>query len=101
VVVVSPFVVKDMVDYFELEYMVSPPGKRHAKMTRMKLKLCFEGRADGNVRIWWNRPQRYRDDDSYKFRLGIIEVMRDLGAYDPLLLSFVGACLFLSSVLPY
>ena len=89
--VASSFLIRDAVDYVEVEYMVSPPGDRCAKMSQMKLKLRFEGKEDGNIRVWWNRPRRFRDEDSYKFGLGAIEVKHDLDAYDPDVLSFVSA----------
>ena len=89
--VASSFLIRDAVDYIEVEYMVSPPGDRHAKMSQMKLKLRFKGREDRNISVWWNRPRRFRDKDSYKFGLGAIEVKHDLDAYDPDVLSFVSA----------
>ena len=87
--VANSFLIRDAVDYVEVEYMVSPSGDRRAKMSQMKLKLLFEGKEDGNIRVWWNRPRRFRDEDSYKFGLGVMEVKHDLDAYDPDVLSFI------------
>jgi len=53
----NSFLIRDAVDYVEVEYVVSPLGDRCAKMSQMKLKLLFEGKEDGNIRVWWNRPK--------------------------------------------
>jgi len=84
VVVVSTMVpLGPLVDYIELVYHVSPPGDERARMAGMKLQFRFQGREGGRVKVWWNRPRKYRNRYPYhKFGLGAVEVTHGLKAFD-------------------
>jgi len=74
---------RPVVDYIDLVYHVSPPGDEREKMAGMKLRLRFEGKAGGKVRVWWDRPRKYRNRYPYhKFGLGAVEVVHGLKAFD-------------------
>ena len=81
-----------LVDYMDLVYHVSPPGDKRARMVGMKLRFRFEGKDGGKVKVWWNRPRKYRNRYPYhKFGLGAVEVVHGLKAFDADFLAQVSA----------
>ena len=92
-VVVSTMVhLRPLLDYIHLVYHVSPPGDEKARMAGMKLQFRFQGKEGGKLKVWWNRPRKYRNHYPYhKFGLGAVKVVHGLKAFDADFLAQVSA----------